>query len=456
MLPVHYTYDIRSGALRSLILLFACVITTLIDQVSAGSDVRFPGWVEPTSGNEISGWLCTDQQTKRSAKRYLSIRNTLPIHNPTSEVARFVIEPDTIPTQTFKCPSGLGFQFNFTLTNAQKSRIGPGSHQISVYVVDPGQQTHVHLGDIHGFQVSGTKVPIHRKYKINTSCHALLDQDWKIIWVNDRAHCKSSSSWNIRGTNEDSKFQSPQFFLPTTSLHNPKYAQYLRNGWKYSFIEKPDKTFLVKWSLSKLEHHVDRDRYSGAFLNDADFSKHTTLDENIYLDLNLSLEEVQGVNDPIAGPPKMRVTFGVVAKWKDSTGSEQKGFVEINLYRTENFDLCTKEANTGGRTFDQACDPDGIYDRRHFFGNGEIVYYNAAVMSRSWALQPPADRSSSPSAIHYTIPIGALFRYYAWTKPPDRWSDAHIHGVYFGHEIWGRGRISTSVSDLGLYTFHAN
>lgn len=69
---------------------------------------------------------------------------------------------------------------------------------------------------------------------------------------------------------------------------------------------------------------------------------------------------------------------------------------------------------------------------------------------------PQTSLTSNSTLKNFTIPVAALFREYAWVKPPATWDGVKIFGAYLGHEIWGRGRLWVEFDNYRFYSFAAD
>ena len=66
---------------------------------------------------------------------------------------------------------------------------------------------------------------------------------------------------------------------------------------------------------------------------------------------------------------------------------------------------------------------------------------------------PPLDAAGLGSMLSYRIPVSQLVEAYPWTSGgPNSWSEATVHGIYIGIEVWGPASVSTELSNYRLYS----
>ena len=227
---------------------------------------------------------------------------------------------------------------------------------------------------------------------------------------------------------------------------------------------------------------MKKDTYSGTFF-ERELGPWTTQlsTTNVFIEFDFKVNvSEQGLllNDPstmdFAGASQRnmllarnRATLGLVARSNSVTR-----FVEINLFKTPNFDLCTTSTNVEQTTI--SCESAtgtpagydntvGLFDRRSSYGAGQIVYYDFGQLGRVFG---PAQTSISADGQwhHVRIPVTSLFRDAPWTDAASLsktnglvdLSGISFDALYIGHEVWGRGRIWTEYNNFKIYTFSAN
>jgi len=409
------------------------------------------GGFEILPDNTVDGWVCSKADLLESNRIIIFVGDPERGGQPIGAASTRRIE-DT--ERVHNCQDGVALQFRHNIDRSTRSRLGPGKHSIYVRVTglkDP--RTSEVLQVVRVLNVKGTKIPLNLGANFNTACTHFSSQDWRPIRV-EQSGCEHRYSWNIRGTNEDASFGSPKFFLPEDPLLNgTPYRSAERPYWTYRFERKPGNNYRLLWVLDKVSVDLDRNQYSGAFLNDSGFTKPLYLSANLFVDITAKLNGSNAELDIHTGQAKIRTSIGAVSRWKDRLGRAYDAFVEVNIFRTANFDLCTATTNVDKQP-KLGCDPDELYDRRAYYGSGEIVYYDIASMASVAGISQERLRGSGVAQI-YTIPIAELFRRYPWQRPPGRWQDATISGLYLGHEIWGKGYLSVEFEDYLVYEFIA-
>lgn len=348
--------------------------------------------------------------------------------------------------------------FSIFISRDIRSRLGPGVHPIKVRAsdVDPFAGSRSSAVVEYGLPVRGSKTALHRLEGVKSDCRFMADLNWAPHLP--QGGCGSNPnpgiSWIIRGTNENSSFGPEGYFLPNDPIiSGTAWQTAVRPYFFYSFNPIGDGSFQVGWVVDKLNFPQDLNRYSYAALNDVSLSRSVYLEENLFIDVDMGLFASQQGWDSTNGFAKIRSSVGLLASWVNG-GVPVDAFLEVNLFRTSNFDLCTSTENTGGSIPSFPCDSLGIYARRSFYGVGEVVYYDIATMSMVAGI-PQTGMVSGGGLTHFTLPVAQLFREYAWVRPPGSWSVASISGMYVGHEVWGKGRVWTEMRGYRLYAFEA-
>jgi hypothetical protein len=400
------------------------------------------GSVEAISGGTITGWACDPDQPTQSVQVHFYADHTW---DGGTILGGAVANQPSDSSINAACGGGTAHRFTFTVPTAEKSRIGPGTHPVYSYAIDlAGGANPLLPGSPRQLAVTGQKNLLNRGANINHNCRYYQTGSWNQIQP-PQGTCPGDRYWNIRGTNEDSGFNPAGWFLPNDPALTVSPGDTARRAYStYAFNAKGDGTYQIGWVVDKVSFPQDLNRYSGAFVNDVLFNTPPALDANVFIDLRMGLFGMNQVNDATVGLAKNRTTMGILAYWNDASGAQQTQWVEINLFRTSNFDLCTG-----------TCDPKGIYDRHSDYGNGEIIYYDVNTMYRV-AGYPQTGLTLNQTLKDFTIPVATLFRKYAWARPPaSGWNGVTIAGIYIGHEIWGRGRVWVEFDNYRVYSFTA-
>lgn len=401
------------------------------------------GAVESISGSTITGWACDPDQPTQSVQVHFYADHTW---DGGTILGGATASQPSEPSINIACGGGTAHRFSFTVPTAEKSRIGPGTHPVYSYAIDlAGGANPLLSGSPKQLAVTGQKSLLNLGSSINHNCRYYQDGGWNQIQP-PQGTCPGGRYWNIRGTNEDSGFNPAGWFLPNDPALTSPPADTARRAYStYAFNPKGDGTYQIGWVVEKVSFPQDLNRYSGAFVNDVLFTTAPDLGGNVFIDLRMGLFGMNQVNDASVGLAKNRTTLGILAYWKDASGAQQTQWVEINLFRSSNFDLCTG-----------TCDPKGVYDRHSDYGVGEIIYYDVNTMYRV-AGYPQTGLTLNQTLKDFTIPVAALFRKYGWARPPaSGWTGVKIAGIYIGHEIWGRGRLWVEYDNYRVYSFAAS
>ncbi len=244
---------------------------------------------------------------------------------------------------------------------------------------------------------------------VRTACYRALGTV-EPRWSGSGSDCTGTTgAWSFGTTNETAQFSDGGLY--DFWVGHPI--------WSFGFIPDPSGHYTVDWAIDKVNHDHFRDRYSFAGFDDTSLS--VPLGGDVRVSLEASLKAVEQYDDGVNGMAKNRVMVGAVGTWNG-----RSHFLEVNLWRSANFDLCTG-----------ACDPGGAVDR--VFGQpgwpAEGVYYHAPAIGLP-SLAEGAGRRE------YEIHLASLFRSYGgWTDPPANWDQALLTGIYIGVEVWGKGRV---------------
>ena len=248
----------------------------------------------------------------------------------------------------------------------------------------------------------------------------------------------SAKRWMFGTTNEDINFQHG-------SMHSFPISSPV---WNFAFNNKSDGTNQIGWVIDKVNNQLFLDRYTFAGFTDSwdvNGPLKPVLGKDVFVDLNVALMAQEQYNDQQVGLAKNRIMVGAVARWGNP---ERAHYLEINLWRTENFDLCTSSnCNSGGCCPTDTCDTQsgqGIYDRRfncdQSMGHPEGVYFYGPTLDRVVGTSLPA-LSVNGVKKQFHIPLAQLYRNYSWADPPSSWDNIELAGIYIGIEVWGKGRV---------------
>ncbi len=432
--------------------LYSIAISASFSQVHAAGTQPI-GNLEQINNGVISGWACDKDEASKSISVHFYANHT---YDGGTFLGGVIANLTSEPVINAACGGGLAHRFEFKVPRSEKSKVGPGLHEVYAFAIDSQGGVNPMLANSPKIlSVTGVKKYLNQHPKIGTNCRYYHDQDWKRIPIPQGICTNSLAGYFIRGTNEDSGFGNARYFLPKDKILNgTPYQAASRPYWFYEMHEKGDGTYQVGWVVDKINYPADLDNYSGAFFNDNGFHTLPDVSENIFLDIRAGLFANEQVSDAQVGPSKNRTTIGWVSNWADPQGSRHDAFVEVNLFKTQNFDLCTY-SNLGGSTPSNNCDPTGIYDRRSYYGQGEVVYYDINTLHKT-AGPRQNELQEAGGMRNFTIPIAALTRKYPWVRPPHSWIGVKIGGIYIGHEVWGRGRIWTEFDNYGVYSFTAD
>ncbi len=221
-------------------------------------------------------------------------------------------------------------------------------------------------------------------------------------------------------------------------------------GYSYSFVptlENPSK-YEINFKLDKInfEQNVDKNNYTAYGFNDWYLKQPITLDQDIYLSFKIKINEFTTLKT--TDKNRIFLAFGA----EDSDG--RRYFLELNLIKTTNFDLCT-DINLGGDGVDLPCDVKGFLDRRsaNDFYKYDIVYYDYNGMAQSFEFSnlfsnyTPIELSSYNEIV---IPISKVFKSADWVKKQEQ-SKITLLGTYILTEIYGEGASSITIKDYDLY-----
>jgi hypothetical protein len=229
--------------------------------------------------------------------------------------------------------------------------------------------------------------------------------------------CASSTgAWAFGTTNEDAAFTGG----------GPFDIPFGHPIWTFGFYDDPSGHYTVGWAIDKVNFDHFRDRYSFAGFDDT--SLNVSLGGDVRLSLQVELMDAEQYDDGVNGVAKNRVMIGAVGTWNG-----RSHYLEVNLWRTDNFDLCTG-----------ACDPSNLYDRK--FGDpawpAEGVYFHGPSLGSIPGHTSQPNLTIGGGVREFEVHLGSLFRgYTGWSDTPTNWAQVSLTGIYIGIEVWGRGRV---------------
>ena len=286
-----------------------------------------------------------------------------------------------------------------------------------------------------------------------SNCHAFAappEQGW-YRWPDDsalKARCNASSpqamKWLLSSTNEHSGFGGGTMWdIPPEMIGSGRM-------WSYAFHPKADGTFQLGFALDKVNHAGFEDRYTFVGFNDSfDINpglSRPNVGQGLVADFRLGLFAAERSSYPGVGLAKNRVMVALAARWNNRTY-----YLEVNLWRDPEFDLCPYGPSTGGTIPSSICDAQGVYDRRASWTEGEAIYFHGGALSQVLGSVIPA-LSPNSGMTSFRIPFTELFKAAPWVQPPTNWSDVQVAGLYLGIETWGKGRVWFEVDNYRLYT----
>jgi len=243
-----------------------------------------------------------------------------------------------------------------------------------------------------------------------------------------------------------------------------KQPKKMKTMLKYWFQQiKPTKKirFYNVWmTLDKLTYNKMRAQYTSLTLaDDLKWNKVTTprLSKDLYINASIKLSQFNQTTDISSCDPlipigqcdaQVRVYIGAVANMngKDYT-------IEVNLLRTDNFDLCT---DTAGCTLASLKPKNPAVDELNKLPY-TIVFYGQNIGMFALNATLPALNADN-TYVNFTIPVTQIFNGIAtswpWYNQFDGitdWSNATLTKFYFGEEVWGAGAVQAQVKSLRLY-----
>ncbi len=283
---------------------------------------------------------------------------------------------------------------------------------------------------------------------IRHECYSLYADppEWKGPALGRDCMGPDPKRWMFGSTNEDAAFSGGgSHDLP---LDDP--------AWAFAFHPTERGTYQVGWVLDKLNTQAYWDRYTFVgFVDSWDVNGPPAPDlgQEVYVDFEVALmaaEQAETSDSTEVGLAKDRVLLGAAAVWNGRTH-----FLEVNLWRTENFDLCTQDECVGGNCCPpRPCDELGVYDRRFDCDPARDwpagVYFDGRKLDLLGLTSTPQLLPGGPF-VRVHLPIAALYRQAPWSDPPASWDGVTLAGVYLGIEVWGRGRVWIEFRDYVCY-----
>ncbi|MBK8010090.1 MAG: hypothetical protein IPK13_01985 [Deltaproteobacteria bacterium] len=304
--------------------------------------------------------------------------------------------------------------------------------------------------------------------RISSDCRALAAPapSWHERPHGDRCE-PGGAFWLLSATDEDIDFRAFDKGSVRMSDVRPRFEGEDASPWNYGFYALPSGRYRIGWALDKLNFPTHVDRHTGTFVNDSfDVNPglpRPTVADHLYVEMDVRLRgEDRGFDDRpvtvfqepnwdavipdpavrIVGEAKNRITVGVSARSVDGTFY----YLEVNLFRTKNWDFVDDAQDVLDRAM--SWDAPGI-------SRGQIVYFNGEHLSRAPGGQhdlPTLSVEPDGAFRHFLIPVSDLFEQHPWPFPTDSWANVEIAGIYFGAEIWGRGRLWFEVEGYRLFS----
>jgi hypothetical protein len=258
-------------------------------------------------------------------------------------------------------------------------------------------------------------------------------------------HCYST--YQSARTGPDCDGTSSRWFIGTTN-ENSEHSGGTINDFpltgsilSFGFHDRgTDGRYEVRSVIDKITNNLFRDRYSFVGFTDSwdgNAIPYPTLEQDIHVAFSFKIPEVSLLNDGVNGQAKARVMLGALGNWNG-----RAHFVEIDLWRSPDFDICTG-----------LCDPTGTRDQIYRFSGGEGVFYTGA--STTALLGAPHAVSVGGAYQTFDVPLTKLFQNTEWSDLPQSWSGIKLNGVYIGTEVWGKGKVWTELKDLETYVLVA-
>jgi len=302
---------------------------------------------------------------------------------------------------------------------------------------------------------------------IDSSCHsfAASEEEGWLRWPEDarlNSDCRDAaltaypSNWHFSGTNEDEHFSGGVMWGVPEGLITHGNG----NLYNYAFHQKSDGNYQIGMSLDKMNFLDFEDRHTFIGINDSfdvnRVERRPDMSEELWVDVRLGLfgESRRQSTDPEVGLGMSRVMVG--ASLRSDTGRVY--FVEVVLWRHQEYDLCNATMNLGGpHPREELCESGNLYDRRSGWFNGESLYYNADALKPLLGFGLPSlQHLPLGQMASYKIPIAELFRAYDWDQVPADLSKVTVSGIYLGIETWGQGWAWIEFDDYRLYSTGQN
>jgi hypothetical protein len=286
--------------------------------------------------------------------------------------------------------------------------------------------------------------------EITSDCHAFAAPapDW---FTPPQGHCERAAGgvprgmWLFTATNEDRLFTGG-------TMHDIAPSEPV---WTHDLRAEGDGSYSVLLGLDKtIPSSVPSDAYSFVGFNDSlDINRvgaKPTVGDGLVLRFDLRiLDDARDVSpNPAVGEARTRFVVGVVARDPDDDVSH---YLEVNLTRSSNFDLCTAHDDFPEDAAFGPCDELGVYDRRARWtgdANGELVTVDIDALGERFDVDAASPQPSAAGR-HIRLPVTRLFESVSWVSEPA--GDAEIAGVYIGTEIWGPGRTMMQIDDYELF-----
>ena len=309
-----------------------------------------------------------------------------------------------------------------------------------------------------------------------------------------RVRALSEPPWYNPATFVDelaSKDHQHGFWLVSTSLEDASYRPVLPDhamdallpsdpAFQVSSRKLADGKFALRMLMNKSGKYDIRgnnieSRFLFGAINDSFDLRFQSTDkprvsDQIMVEFQYRIRQLKLMPTSAVSNPRVRFAVGMGTRHMGQNGNKltsETNFMEVNLARTEGYDYCIsgRQPYFGIRLPVDLprlnSDPSKIYDLRHCWGlsafragnlaaseltiGGELVYYNARTTAE-------INITSLPDSWRQVrIPMSALIEDYKWQRPPSKWNDAEVAGVYLGIEAWGRALAEWEVKNLLVY-----
>lgn len=249
----------------------------------------------------------------------------------------------------------------------------------------------------------------------------------------------TANYWRVSTTNENSDYTNS----------NSDQVVWGDQIWPVYWNKESGGNYSLSWCIDKYDYNEYRDKHTFAGFGEAfGFNPSLPLSyliNDVYIDFRMML-----VSQPItSGSSRERAMLGVDAVWNG-----RDHYLEFNLWRTDNYDNITTTWNedpspSGWPWYD---DSNGVYDRRGYWSNADVVYYLGNKLNMVPGMYPSDSLPSLTTSLQsYHVNVGRAYRSTVWSDYPSSWSNISLKGVYLGVEVFGAGKINIAFDNLRTY-----